>query len=112
MSIKTVDYEWNASTKAYQYQDSTSDVPAELFQPEGGDGGGGASIDDWKEYVFVVVRTMPDPRSFSNDQTVKFKIVVKDPHLVKACREIIGEVPGLSWNSEPVEVSHCGSALC
>ena len=111
MSIKTVDYYYDDSIQAYQYKDPESDVPAELCQPEGGGGGGGASIDDdWREYVFVVVRTLPR-RSRTNDQSIKFKIVVKDSHLLKACREVIGELPGLSWNSEPVKVSCCRS-LC
>ena len=105
MQVKTVDHYWNANDKAWKHRDSDSDVPAELVQPVGG----GASTDDWKEYGFVVVRRMPDPRSRTNDHTIKFKIVVKDSHLLKACREVIGAVPGLSWNSEPVEVSHCAS---
>ena len=104
MQFKTVDHYWNSSKQAYNYKDSDSDVLAELVQPVGG----GISIDDWKEYGFVIVRRMPGP---DHSQTIKFKIVVKDSYLVKACRGVIGEVPGLSWNSEPVEVSHCAS-LC
>ncbi|TFK89400.1 P-loop containing nucleoside triphosphate hydrolase protein [Polyporus arcularius HHB13444] len=101
MQVKTVDHYWNPSDKSWKHKDTDSDVPAELVQPVGG----GASTDDWKEYGFVVVRKMPDPRNrLPNDQTIKFKILVKDSHLLKACREIIGQVPGLSWNNEPVEL--------
>lgn len=108
MHVKTVDHYWNASDKAWKHKDADSDVPAELVQPVGG----GANTDDWKEYGFVVVRKMPDPRNrLPNDQIIKFKILVKDAHLMKACREVIGQVPGLSWNNEPVEVSHVESPL-
>ena len=104
MQFKTVDHCWNASKQTWKYKDSDSDVLAELVQPVGG----GTNTDGWKEYGFVIVRKMPGP---DHRQNIKFKIVVKDSHLVKACRGVIGEVPGLSWNSEPVEVSHCASSV-
>ena len=107
MQFKTVDHCWNDRKQEWKYKDSDSDVLAELAQPVGG----GTNIDGWKDYGFVIVRKMPGPdfRTRTVDQTIKFKIVVKDSHLVKACRRVIEEVPGLSWNSEPVEVSHGAS---
>ena len=98
--IKCVDHYWNADDKAWKHKDTTSDIPAELVQPVGS----GASSDDWEEFCFVVVRRLPDPRR-PHEQTIGFKVVVKSPHLLNVCRDIIGQVPGLSWNSQPVEVS-------
>ncbi|KAI0708424.1 P-loop containing nucleoside triphosphate hydrolase protein [Earliella scabrosa] len=98
--VKRVDHYWNAEDQAWKHKDTTSDVPAELVQPVGS----GASSDDWEEFCFVVVRGLPDPWAAAQEQTISFKIVVKSPHLLNVCRGIIGQVPGLSWNSQPVEL--------
>ena len=98
--VKTVDLYWNAEEKAWKHKNTTSDIPAELVQPVGR----GASSDAWKEFCFVVLRRLPDPRD-PHEQTIDFKVVVTSPHLLNVCRDIIGQVPGLSWNSQPVKVS-------
>ncbi len=100
MKIKTVDHYWHASDEAWKYKDTESDIPAELVEPVGS----GARSDDWNEFCFVVVRKMPDPRRTYGDKSINFRIVVKSPYLQDVCQEIIGQVPGLSWNSQPVEV--------
>ncbi|KAI1786224.1 P-loop containing nucleoside triphosphate hydrolase protein [Ganoderma leucocontextum] len=98
--IKSVDHYWNANDRAWRYEDSQSEIPAEAVQPVGSSA---ASSDDWKEFCFVVVREIPDPR-LTLDPTIRFKIVVKSPHLHKACKDIMGNTPGLSWNSDSVEL--------
>ena len=100
-----VDHYWNAHDNAWKHRDNNSDVPAELAEPVGS----GTSPDDWKEYGFVVVRKLPFNPAF--DSTVRFKIVLKDSHLIRICRDIIGEIQDLSWNSEPLEVSRAASQL-
>lgn len=98
MQIKTVDHYWNAHDSAWKHRDNDSSVPAELTEPIGS----GASPDDWKEYGFVVVRKLPS----IFDGTIRFRIVLKAAHLITVCQTVIGEIPQLSWNSEPIEVSH------
>ncbi|EJF58309.1 P-loop containing nucleoside triphosphate hydrolase protein [Dichomitus squalens LYAD-421 SS1] len=104
--IKCVDHYWNADDKAWTHKDTDSKVPAEAVQPQTSSAG---SSDDWKEFCFVVVRKLPGGpvtrrNNQNQDQPITFKIVVKSPHLHKACKEVIGEIPGLSWNAEPVEL--------
>ena len=100
--VKTVDHYWHAEEKAWKHKDTTSDVPAELVQPVGS----GASSDDWEEFCFVVVRRHPKPKE-NNEGTrqIAFEIVVKSPYLLKACKEVMAHVRGISWNSPPVTVS-------
>ncbi len=50
----------------------------------------------------MVVREIADPRQRLD---ISFKIVVKSAHLHKACKDAMGEILGLSWNSDAVEVS-------
>lgn len=101
MQIKTVDHYWNTHDHAWKHRDNGSSVPAELTEPIGS----GASPDDWKEYGFVVVRKLP----MMLDGNIRIRIVLKAAHLISVCRTIIGEIPELSWNSEPVEVSRTES---
>lgn len=99
MRTKTVDLYWNAEEKGWKNKDTISDVPAELVEPVGG----GSNTDQWEEYDFVIVRRFPDPRR-PQKPTIGFKVVVKSVHLLQVCQKVIGQVPGLSWNTQPVEV--------
>ena len=54
---------------------------------------------------FVVVRKLPDPRRPYDNPTVTFKVVLKSALLLNTCREVIGEIPRLSWTAKQVEVS-------
>jgi hypothetical protein len=38
------------------------------------------------------------------NQEPTFKIVVKSGYILKACKDVIQEWPGISWNTEPLEV--------
>lgn len=42
------------------------------------------------------------PRSEHQEPT--FKIVVKSPYIVQACKDVIKAWPGVSWNADPLEV--------
>jgi hypothetical protein len=47
-----------------------------------------------------VIRTLPQ----QEDKEITFKVVIKSPYLLKACKDVIQEITGLSWNSIPLEV--------
>ena len=49
---------------------------------------------------FSVIRRMPQ----NEHQEPTFKIVVKSEYLLKACKDVIISWPGVSWNSDPLEV--------
>ncbi|KIJ54631.1 hypothetical protein M422DRAFT_41879 [Sphaerobolus stellatus SS14] len=94
LKVKKVDHFFSKWTKKWKYQDSGSKVIPEL-RPLATDG----KDDPWKPYSFVVVRELPE-----NGRPPYFRITIKSPYLLKACMEVVGEVPGLSWNSIPMEV--------
>jgi len=56
--------------------------------------------DPWATFCFIVIRTLPQ----QEDKEVTFKVVIKSPYLLKACKDVIQEITGLSWNSIPLEV--------
>ena len=105
LEIKYVDSKYSEDPKGWQYEDTSNPagVPAELVQPVGMDTSGD---DSWDEFCFVVVRRHPKPKE-NNEGTrqIAFEIVVKSPYLLKACKEVMTHVRGISWNSPPVTVS-------
>jgi hypothetical protein len=76
-------------------QNSGSDVIPELrpLPSEGKD-------DPWVGFCFIVKRTVPQ----QEDKDITFKVIIKSPYLLKACKDVIKEIAGLSWNSIPLEV--------
>jgi hypothetical protein len=58
--------------------------------------------DPWQEFCFVVVRTIP--KSIDQGLEPTFKVVIKSPYLLRACKEVIQQIVGLSWNSIPLEI--------
>jgi hypothetical protein len=56
--------------------------------------------DPWATFCFIVIRTLAQ----QEDKEVTFKVVIKSPYLLKACKDVIQEITGLSWNSIPLEV--------
>jgi len=95
LKVKKVDHFFSRWSKKWKYSNSGANVIPELrpLPSEGKD-------DPWREYCFVVVREIPDDK----EGLPYFKIVVKSPYLLKACKEVIGEVQGVSWNALPLEV--------
>lgn len=56
--------------------------------------------DPWKDYCFVIVRKIP--RHENMEPT--FKFVIKSGYILKACKDVIQSWPGISWNSDPLEL--------
>ncbi|KAJ7812430.1 P-loop containing nucleoside triphosphate hydrolase protein [Mycena olivaceomarginata] len=89
MEIKRVDHYFSRVSKEWHYKDMDSGVPAE-----------GRSDDPWKDYGFVLVRTIPQEQG----SQPTFKIVIKSRYILKACQDVIQTWPGVSWNADPLEL--------
>ena len=104
LDVKIVDSRYKEKDPCgweYEATHNAGDVPAELVQPLGID----ASEDSWAEYCFVVVRKHPTPQEQAKGtKQIVFEIVIKSVYLLKACKDVIGDVRGLSWSSQPVTV--------
>lgn len=48
-----------------------------------------------------IIRRMP--RNENLEAT--FKVIIKSPYLIEACKDVIKTWPGISWNSDPLEVN-------
>ena len=97
LKVKRVDYYYSRWSKAWKYKNMGDKVTAEMA-PIGGSSG---SNDQWQQYCFVVVRTLPR----KEEQEPTFSVIVKSSYLIQACKNVIKYVPGLSWNADPVTVS-------
>jgi hypothetical protein len=56
--------------------------------------------DPWAGFCFVVIRNIPQ----QEDKDVTFKVHIKSSYLLKACKDVIQDITGLSWNAIPLEV--------
>ena len=57
------------------------------------------------ELKIVVIRIVRSvPRQENLEPT--FKLVIKSEYILKACKDVIQSWPGISWNSDPLEVTH------
>ncbi|KAJ7633647.1 hypothetical protein DFH06DRAFT_1437667 [Mycena polygramma] len=93
--IKRVDYFYSRWSKGWKYKNMNSKVTVETLPILGGGGN-----DPWKEYNFVVVRTIPE----QENRQPTFKIVIKSEYLLKACKDVIQTWPGVSWHADPLEL--------
>lgn len=95
LKIKRVDHYYSRWSKGWKYRNTSSKVTVESVPMlRSGDN------DPWKDYSFVVVRKMP--RMENLDPT--FKIVIKSEYLLKALKDVVESWPGISWNSDPLEL--------
>ncbi|KIJ53579.1 hypothetical protein M422DRAFT_241814 [Sphaerobolus stellatus SS14] len=96
LKIKKVDHFYSKWSKKWKYTNSGSNIIPELrTQPaEGKD-------DPWQQYCFVVIREIPQ----NGDAQPYFKIAIKSPYLLKACKDVVGDIQGVSWNDIPLEAS-------
>lgn len=102
LKVKKVDYFYSRWSKKWKYQNSGSNVVPEVMTTlPAADG----KDDTWQAFCFVVVRKMPNVQ-VGKEAEPYFRIVVKSPYLLKACVDVVGEIPGLSWNAVPLEVRH------
>ncbi|KAG2024096.1 hypothetical protein CC2G_001684 [Coprinopsis cinerea AmutBmut pab1-1] len=96
LKVKRVDNYYSRWSKSWKYRNTSSKVVVEappLLQS-------GGNNDQWREYSFVIVRTIP--RNENLEKT--YRIVLKSDYLLKACREVIDSWPGVSWNADPLEL--------
>ncbi|KAJ7187839.1 hypothetical protein C8R46DRAFT_878031 [Mycena filopes] len=93
--IKRVDYFYSRWSKGWKYKNMNSKVTVETLPILGG-----GSNDPWKDYSFVVVRTIPQ----QENRQPTFKVVIKSEYILKACQDVIQSWPGVSWNSDPLEL--------
>ncbi|KAI0329766.1 P-loop containing nucleoside triphosphate hydrolase protein [Cubamyces sp. BRFM 1775] len=99
LKIKRVDNYWSNWSKGWKYRNTGSGVVAEAVNPVGN----GTANDPWQNFCFVVVRKLPQHRD-SDKEEIRFKVVIKSPYLLKACKDVIQRVPGVSWTAEPLEL--------
>ena len=96
--LKRVDRVFDTTTRVWGCEDTkVESFPSVLSGGRAKDG-----YDVWHSVHFVVVRNMPADSSSKEEPTVT--IVIKSPQLRDVCRQIIGELPGLSWTVDPLEV--------
>ncbi|KAJ7436913.1 hypothetical protein B0H11DRAFT_636832 [Mycena galericulata] len=79
-TIKRVDYFYSRWSKGWKYKNMNSKVTVETVPILGGGGN-----DPWKDYSFVVVRTIPQ----QENRQPTFKIVIKSEYILKACQDVI-----------------------
>lgn len=103
LDIKYVDSRYDETNSAWEYEDTTNpEVPAELVQPVGTTAT--SDDNDWEKYCFVVVRkhTRDDEKRRS---TISIQLVIKSQYLRSALEAVMTDASGISWVSEPLEVS-------
>jgi hypothetical protein len=98
LKFKRLDFYYSGWSRQWKYKNMNAKVSVENRSMKGSQG----DNDPWKEFCFVVVRTMPDPKDGISKPT--FKVVVKSPYILKACKDVIKAWTGISWNSEPLEL--------
>ena len=106
LGIKYVDSRWSDDPSGWKYEDTSKagEVPAEKVQPQGLET---SSDDSWEGFCFVVVRKHPKPQEGKEDNAkrqITFEIVIKSPHLLSVCKEVMCNLRGVSWTSAPVTV--------
>ncbi|KAF8911924.1 P-loop containing nucleoside triphosphate hydrolase protein [Mucidula mucida] len=95
LKIKRVDNYYSRWYKGWKYRNTSAKVTVESIPLlKSGDN------DPWKDFSFVVVRKIP--RQENLEPT--FKIVIKSEYILKACKDVIQSWPGISWNSDPLEL--------
>ncbi len=109
LGIKYVDSKYDDDKNVWDYEDTTNpDVPAELVQPVGTDTSDADS--DWSKFCFVVVRKHSRAQE-KHKRTISFEVVIKSRYLRTACQDVMQQVRGISWVSEPLAVS-TATSLC
>ncbi|KAJ7082566.1 P-loop containing nucleoside triphosphate hydrolase protein [Mycena epipterygia] len=92
--IKRVGYFYSRWTEGWKYRNMNSKVTVETLPILGG-----GRDDPWKNYSFVVVRTIPQ----QENRQPTFKIVIKSEYILKVCQDVIQTWPGISWHADPLE---------
>lgn len=96
--LKRVDRVFDTTTRVWGCEDTkVESFPSVLSGGRATDG-----YDVWHSVHFVVVRHMPADSSSKEEPTVT--IIIKSSQLREASKNVIGELPGLSWTVDPLEV--------
>ncbi|KAF6758888.1 P-loop containing nucleoside triphosphate hydrolase protein [Ephemerocybe angulata] len=82
-----VDNYYSRWSKSWKYRNTSSKVAVESVPVLSG-----GQNDQWKDYSFVVVRTIPRMENADSE------------YILKACKDVIESWPGISWNSDPLEL--------
>ncbi|THH32852.1 hypothetical protein EUX98_g1320 [Antrodiella citrinella] len=98
LKVKRVDHYWSSWSKTWKYKNMGAKVNPEgshlLTTSANGN-------DPWQAFCFVVVRKLPrNPE----EAEPTFQVVIKSPYLISALKHVIGDVPGISWTAEPLEL--------
>ena len=96
LKVKRLDYYYSRWSKSWKYKNMGEKVTPEMAPV----GAHSAGNDPWQGYCFVVIRTLS-----RKDEEPTLQVVLKSPYLVTACKAVIQEVPGISWNADPLQVS-------
>ena len=62
-----------------------------------------ADNEQWPGFCFVVIRTIPQ-KDDDNSKPPQHKFQIKSQYLLKAIKDVMKEIEGISWNNEPLEV--------
>jgi len=97
LKVKRVDYYYSRWSRDWKYRNMNASITVET-RPimKLGDN------DPWKDFAFVVVRTVPRPDDMIKEPT--FKIVIKSEYILKALKDVIHKWPGVSWNTTPLQM--------
>ncbi|KAK7030336.1 hypothetical protein VNI00_014193 [Paramarasmius palmivorus] len=95
LKIKRVDHYYIKGSNEWKYEDTSSGVTAESIPILSR----GAN-DPWRDFDLIFVRRL----SQVEGKEPTFKIVIKSEYILKACKDVIGSWPGISWNNDPLEL--------
>ncbi|KAF8636274.1 hypothetical protein AX17_003665 [Amanita inopinata Kibby_2008] len=95
LKVKRVDCYYSSWAKGWKYRNMNSKVVVETIPVIST-----STTDQWKEYGLVLIRTIPQKPG----PEPAFKFVIKSPYIIKICKEVIQSWPGISWNSDPLEL--------
>ncbi|KAK0481171.1 P-loop containing nucleoside triphosphate hydrolase protein [Armillaria luteobubalina] len=99
LKIKRVDHYYSRWSKSWKYRNTSSKVTVESVPLlRTGDN------DPWKDFSFVIVRKLPIREDMIGVLEPTFKVVIKSEYILKACKDVIQSWPGISWNSDPLDL--------
>ncbi|KAH9931585.1 P-loop containing nucleoside triphosphate hydrolase protein [Fomitopsis serialis] len=100
LRVKRVDHVFNMQTRAWTYKDTKVKSASQVLT--GGKTSDGSDV--WQSFCFVVVRNIP-PEDSPPGVEPTVALTIKSPYLRTACQDVIGDIPGLSWTVDPLELS-------
>ncbi|KAH9931588.1 uncharacterized protein B0H18DRAFT_1208895 [Fomitopsis serialis] len=97
LQVKRVDRIFDMNAHTWTYEDTKVHAIPQVFS--GGRTSDGSDV--WQSFCFVVVRQIPPVPGAESTVSV----IVKSPYLRTACQDVIGEVSGISWTVDHLELS-------